>query len=78
MKNEAEKRRNKHLDLVNQKPSRRARCPVCGKYDVVIPILYGIPTDKDFQKAAGGQVHLGGCCPRINRFFCKRDNSEFF
>ena len=30
------------------------------------------------EEAAGGQVHLGGCCPRINRFFCKRDNSEFF
>lgn len=53
-------------------------CPVCGKSDMVVPILYGVATKKMIKKAKKGNAYLGGlrtgCDPT---FFCKRDSLKY-
>jgi hypothetical protein len=36
------------------------QCPY-GHTDSIIPIIYGYPTEEDFQKSDSGLVALGGC-----------------
>ncbi len=41
--------------------SRRApACPVCGSREV-IPIVYGMPSEDDVERAERGEFVLGGC-----------------
>lgn len=54
-------------------------CPVCGKKDKVIPIIYGLPTIKIGRKAEKGKLIIAGCeitgCDPT--WYCKRDEKEF-
>lgn len=54
-------------------------CPVCGKSDEVIPIVYGFPTNKTFEAAEKGKVRLGGCLleDKASQYYCKRDEVAF-
>ena len=52
-------------------------CPYCREDDEVIPILYGYPTDRLFQKAERGEVYLGGDIAGPTAYYCKRDDKEF-
>ncbi len=36
-------------------------CPACSSGSVV-PILYGLPTERVFRAADRGEIALGGCC----------------
>jgi hypothetical protein len=58
---------------------RRAVCPYCRESDEVIPILYGMPTPKAFERVERGEVYIGGCSmsPGQPRYYCKCDNREF-
>ena len=40
--------------------STEIRCPK-NHSDSIIPIVYGFPTEEDFQKSDSGLVALGGC-----------------
>lgn len=35
-------------------------CPTC-QTDTVVPVVYGLPDDSDFEAASRGEVVLGGC-----------------
>lgn len=54
-------------------------CPVCKKKDEVIPIVYGLPTQKTMKKAEKEEVMLGGCVVSgcDPQWFCKRDEKWF-
>lgn len=55
------------------------KCPICEKTDQVIPIMYGLPTEKGFENARSGRVAIGGCLVGGNdpKWFCKRDKEAF-
>ena len=36
-------------------------CPKCGHSDLVVPIVYGYPTNEAMEAAERGEVILGGC-----------------
>ena len=36
-------------------------CPAC-KQKTGVDIVYGMPTDEDFEMAGRGEIALGGCC----------------
>ena len=54
-------------------------CPICKKEDKVIPIIYGLPSNKMAKKAEKGKMILAGCeitgCDP--NWYCKRDEIEF-
>jgi hypothetical protein len=59
-------------------------CPVCGKKDQTIPIIYGLLVDtgkgkKKNKKEAGIDYYVGGCvisgCDP--HWYCKRDDKKF-
>ena len=54
-------------------------CPVCNKKDEVVPVVYGMPTEKTMREADQGKVKLGGCvisgCDP--KWYCKRDETWF-
>jgi hypothetical protein len=54
-------------------------CPICKQTDMVIPIVYGYPSNELFKKVDKGLVKLGGCCiePEKPKYYCKRDGMEF-
>ncbi|SDL75580.1 Carboxypeptidase regulatory-like domain-containing protein [Salinimicrobium catena] len=54
-------------------------CPVCNKKDEVIPVVYGMPTEKTMKKADQGKVKLGGCVVSDcePKWYCKRDKRWF-
>ena len=37
------------------------KCPKCGSTEF-IPIVYGYPSEKAFEKSRKGEIILGGCC----------------
>jgi hypothetical protein len=49
--------------------------PTCigGHTDHIIPIVYGLPTEKTMTKAEKGLVHLGGCIVSEDdpKYYCK-------
>ena len=55
------------------------KCPVCGKSDEVVRILYGLPTNEAFEDEQAGKLHIGGCCisPNSPKWFRKRCDKEF-
>lgn len=59
------------------KKDRPGKC-VNGHTDKIIPIVYGLPTNKTMKKAKRGKVHLGGCiisqCDSY--FYCTIHNKE--
>ncbi len=40
--------------------SRKPKC-IKNHYDKIIPIVYGLPSEKTMRKAKKGLIHLGGC-----------------
>ena len=36
-------------------------CPRGGKFDSVVPILYGMPAGEAMEEAERGEIALGGC-----------------
>ena len=54
-------------------------CPIGNQNDEVIPIVYGLPTQKTVRKAKKGKVSLGGCiitgCDPI--WYCQRHKHSF-
>jgi hypothetical protein len=59
--------------------TRKSKCPICGKVDSVVRILYGMPTVKAYEDAQAGKLHIGGCCigPDSPKWYCKRCDKEF-
>jgi len=51
-------------------------CHICGKRDMVVPIIYGYGTDELFKRYKEGKVEIGGCIIRDcqPKWHCKRDN----
>lgn len=58
----------------NSKP----RCPK-NHIDSIIPIIYGFPSEEDFQKSDSGLVALGGCELPENApsWYCKIHDISF-
>ena len=58
---------------------KKKACPFCHKTDLVIPVIYGFPSEALFKKAEKGDVKLGGCMMESSNpeWYCKRDNKEF-
>lgn len=54
-------------------------CPICGKRDQVIRILYGYPAEEAQKDEAAGKIKLGGCVIHedIKKWHCKRDDLDF-
>ncbi len=54
--------------------------PSClnGHTDHIIPIIYGMPTEKTMEKAVQGKVHLGGCIIEEGgpKYYCTLHNKE--
>lgn len=54
-------------------------CPICRKADMVVPILYGFPSEEMFEASENGEIMLGGCevtdCDP--QHYCQRDKKEF-
>jgi hypothetical protein len=62
--------------MTARKPTRT--CPVCASADVV-PIVWGLPNEEDFEKAEAGEFALGGCCvgPDDPQWHCKACGKDF-
>jgi CarboxypepD_reg-like domain len=64
---------------IYEKSRNNKTCPVCGKQDQVIPIIYGYPNKKMLRKAAKNKILIGGClvfdCQP--NWYCKRDFKKF-
>ncbi len=54
-------------------------CPICGKTDKVVPVIYGYPSKKGIRQSKRGKIALGGCLMTDcdPQWYCKRDK-EFF
>jgi hypothetical protein len=54
-------------------------CPFYHKKDQVVSIVYGLSTEKMFEKADQGNVKLGGCILSDNdpKWYCKKDDQAF-
>ena len=54
-------------------------CPKCKSNRDVIPISYGKPTPKGFEKSKAGLIKLGGCVLFQQRpqWYCKTDDLSF-
>ncbi|MBK6525023.1 MAG: hypothetical protein IPO32_11300 [Crocinitomicaceae bacterium] len=54
------------------------KCPY-GHSDSIIPIIYGYPSEEDFQNSDSGLVALGGCSlpDRPATWFCKIHQISF-
>ena len=49
-------------------------CPECGKSDVVVPILYGYPSDEAMEAAERDEIVLAGCMVSDldPNYYCRR------
>ena len=54
-------------------------CPICLKYENVIPAVYGLPGKSLLTKARRGRVILMGCIvPQYpSKYYCKNDDFYF-
>lgn len=54
-------------------------CPVCGRSNEAIPIVYGEPAGRTLRKAKRGKVYLGGCAVTQcdPHWYCKRDKVKY-
>jgi hypothetical protein len=54
-------------------------CPICLKSKNVIPIKYGMPTQRMLVQAKHKKIRLEGCLKteEIAKFYCKVDDFEF-
>lgn len=59
-------------------PNRRPRCPKCLS-KTIVPIMYGLPTEKAFLESQQGKLVLGGCCisDESPKWHCKACEHEF-
>jgi hypothetical protein len=55
------------------------KCPICGKSNSVVRILYGMPIAKAFEEEQAGKLHIGGCVVEEDapKWYCKRCDKEF-
>ena len=55
------------------------QCPIDGHSDQIIPIIYGMPSEKLWIKADKGKVKLGGCLVSDDnpKWYCKKHGVEF-
>jgi hypothetical protein len=54
-------------------------CPQCGRDDLVVPILYGLPTGEAMEAAERGEISIAGCMvgDDDSKFSCKRCSRYF-
>jgi hypothetical protein len=53
-------------------------CPICLHSKYLIPVVYGMPSKKQFMLAQKGKIQLGGCNYNIGKkYYCKKDAFEF-
>jgi Carboxypeptidase regulatory-like domain len=52
-------------------------CPQGNHTNNIIPVVYGLPTDKTLKKAKKGKVYLGGCMPYCEKWHCKVHDLSF-
>lgn len=62
--------------------SVKKKCDACGEV-AVVPVMYGLPTEKAFESARRGEIALGGCIidfdnPTLTCTACGWDNSYNF
>ena len=60
-------------------PLGKNTCPVCRRYDKVVPVIHGMPSHELFLEAERGLLRLGGCCVSDEnpQWYCRRDDVEF-
>ena len=61
-------------------PKRKiSSCPECGKNDVVVPIMYGYPSDEAMAAAERDEIVLAGCMvgDRDPSYYCRRCRIPF-
>ncbi|MBL7897025.1 MAG: hypothetical protein JNJ99_00730, partial [Crocinitomicaceae bacterium] len=53
--------------------------PVCpeGHTDSIIPVLYGFPDERSFERADSGLIFLGGCELSDENWYCKIHDKTF-
>ncbi len=59
--------------------SKVSSCPECGKTDVVVPILYGYPSDEAMEAAERDEIVLAGCMASETdpSYYCRRCLTAF-
>ena len=59
--------------------SKVSSCPECGKTDVVVPILYGYPSDEAMEAAERDEIVLAGCMVGETdpSYYCRRCRIAF-
>ena len=59
--------------------SKKMKCPVCNKTDMVVPIMYGYPSELMRKKAQKGEAVIGGCVMEDDNplWYCNRDKTSF-
>jgi len=64
---------------MKSKPKHPPACPICNQSDMVLPILYGFPSEEMFEQSKKGLIILGGCCIEKDDpdWYCKRDEKGF-
>ncbi len=63
----------------NVRDIHNKQCPTCHEKNKVVPIVYGLPSEKLAKQAQKGKVFLGGCVifDCSPQWYCKRDKLEF-
>ncbi len=51
-------------------------CPLCNKKDLLIPVVYGKPSEEAMKEEEEGKIWLAGCVigAFMHRAYCKRDS----
>ncbi len=54
-------------------------CPRCGSASQVVPVVYGMPSPQTEERAARGEVELGGCIvrPDFPAWYCRACELDF-
>lgn len=68
--------KNNSMEL--EESSKPKVCPKC-KSENIVDIVYGYPSREAREKAAKGEIELGGCCVYngMPKYYCKDCGYEF-
>lgn len=69
---------NADPDISTDQEANEPTCPY-EHTDSIIPIIYGYPSETDFEKSDSGLIALGGCALPDNpdKWFCKIHKVSF-
>ena len=55
---------------------KEIKCPYC-QSKKVITVCYGLPKLSTFEKAEKGEIHIAGCCPQEENWYCTECKKKF-